>query len=382
MAHVNALAQDIGPRPAGSPAEATAREYIARTLTDNGITSIETIPFSAPDTWGYAIMIPVFLALVGNAVFKGRVGRLLSGLTSLASAYSLWRSMSSQRSPLAGFAPTAPSATQVVRIAPSDSLRNRIVILAHTDSNKHRPTFSPLLKRFLLLASTTVLLSAFFHGLAQIVRSVGSKNAAGDTYRLSLFGLVVSLLSLWADEREGYVDGANDNASAVACALGLAGHLKANPPRHTEVWVAFTGAEEVGGLGTHALLDAHGAKLADAYFLDFEMVGAGDLAYITHHSGFSFFNSYTPDARSAALAAETARKHPEFSVIGRPMTIVEEVGALRGRGYRGLCLAGVGQDGFLVNWHQYSDNASNIDPACLERAARFGLKLIETLDEK
>jgi hypothetical protein len=42
----------------------------------------------------------------------------------------------------------------------------------------------------------------------------------------------------------------------------------------------------------------------------------------------------------------------------------------------------VGQDGYLVNWHQYSDNAANIDPACLERAARFALKFMETLDEK
>jgi hypothetical protein len=327
-------------------------------------------------------MIPTFLALLGNAVFKGRVGRLLSALVSLASAYSLRRLMSAGRSPIEGFAPSAPSATQIARVAPSASPRHRLVILAHTDSNKHRLTFSPLLRHFLLLGSTTLVVSALLHGLAQLARAVGSKDAARGSYRLGILGLVVGLFSLWADEREGFVDGANDNASAVACALGLAAHLKTNPLRHTEVWLAFTGAEEVGCLGAHALLDAHGDRLRDAYFLDFEMVGAGDLAYVTQHSGFSYLNSYTPDARSAMLAAETARKHPEFGVTGRPMTILEEVGALRGRGYRGLCLVGVGQDGYLVNWHQYSDNAANIDPACLERAARFALKFMETLDEK
>jgi len=61
---------------------------------------------------------------------------------------------------------------------------------------------------------------------------------------------------------------------------------------------------------------------------------------------------------------------------------VEEVGALRGRGYRGLCLVGVGEDGFLVNWHQTSDVSANIVPATLEQAARFGLAFARTLDEK
>lgn len=47
------------------------------------------------------------------------------------------------------------------------------------------------------------------------------------------------------------------------------------PLEHTEVWLAFTGAEEVGSVGMHVLLDRCGEQLRDAYFLDFEMVGRG-----------------------------------------------------------------------------------------------------------
>jgi hypothetical protein len=62
------------------------------------------------------------------------------------------------------------------------------------------------------------------------------------------------------------------------------------------------------------------------------------------------------------------------------MVMLEEVGSLRGRGYRGICLAGVGPDGWLANWHQYSDIVENIVPAGVERVARFGLAMLQTLD--
>ncbi len=63
------------------------------------------------------------------------------------------------------------------------------------------------------------------------------------------------------------------------------------------------------------------------------------------------------------------------------MIITEEVGGLRGRGYRGICLVGVGEDGWLANWHQYSDNFNHIEPSGLERAARFALAMMRVLDE-
>ena len=79
LTHVSALARDIGPRPAGHPAEAQAREYIRRTLIDLGFDAgeIEDMPFPAPDTWGYLFAAPVVLTLAANGLGKiaGRVGK-------------------------------------------------------------------------------------------------------------------------------------------------------------------------------------------------------------------------------------------------------------------------------------------------------------------
>jgi hypothetical protein len=192
------------------------------------------------------------------------------------------------------------------------------------------------------------------------------------------FNLLLSLL----EETGGFIDGASDNASAVACLLGLGMQLQEHPLEHTEVWLAFTGAEEVGCVGMHSLLDTYGPDLQDAWFLDFEMVGVSDIAYVTRHRSASYLTAYAPDAESLALAEETASSHPDSQVTGRPMVMVEEVGCLRGRGFRGLCLVGVGKDGWLANWHRYSDNLDNIEPEGLERAARFAWAMMQTLDQR
>lgn len=382
MAHIRALADDIGPRPAGTPREAQARAYVSRVLAEIGFDQIETLPFRAPETWGWYLALPAALALAGNFALAGRRGRLLGGLLALWAAQAVWSTYRSQRSPvITALIPTGPSATQVVRVPAKIEPRAWLVYIGHVDANRHRLTFSNANKRLMRVYGTAGLLGLALNGLFQLRRAVGSRRAGGGLYNLSVVGMLSALGLLIADEQGPWVDGANDNATAVACLLGLAAHLKASPLDYVEVWFAFTGAEEVGGLGTHALLDAHGETLRDAFFLDFEMVGAGELAYVSDH-GVSYLSRYAPDPYSAMLAVETARSNPEFAdVRGQAMTIVEEVGALRGRGHRGLCVVGVGADGFLVNWHRRSDVSANIEPDKVARAARFGLAYAHTLDQ-
>ncbi len=381
MAHVCALADGVGPRPAGTPRERWAHDYVRAALVESGLDQIETLPFRAPRTWGWSLSLPAALALAGNFALAGRRGRLLGGLLSLWAARAVWQTYRAQRVPLiAALTPTGPSATQVARVPARIEPRARLVCIGHVDVNRHRLTFSNANKRLMRLYTTAGLLGLAANGLIQLWRAAGPRWAGRSLGSSSVLGLLAALGLLVADEQGSWTDGANDNATAVACLLGLAAHLKANPLDYVEVWFAFTGAGEVGALGTHALLDAHGETLRDAFFLDFEMVGAGDLAYVSSH-GVSYLSRYAPDPYSAMLAMETARSSPEFAgVRGRAVTIVEEVGALRGRGCRGLCLVGVGADGFPVNWHRSTDTSANVAPEKVAQAARFGLAYAHTLD--
>lgn len=371
---VSALAGTIGPRPAGSRADMLARQYIRHALSDMGyIDNVTEERVMTPNSWSYALLLPVGAALAGN--FLHRWLRWLGASISLGAAYSFYTTITGRKQPILAVVPKSESGTLVVKIAPKGEVKRRVVLIGHTDSNRDRFTFSGKMKRALRPLTLSVLVSLVANGAAQLF---GWKGLRG----LSTAQLALSFGMFTLDNVGQFVPGANDNASAVACLLGIGGHLSKEPLENTEVWLAFTAAEEVGLLGTHGLLDNHREELADAYFIDFEMVGSGDIAYVTDHSGFTLFGNYQPDDESLALAVETAREHPELGVRGAPVTILEEVAALHSRGFRGLCIVGVGEDGWLENWHQSSDNVANIQPKSLERAARFAWQMIKRLDAK
>ncbi len=382
LAHVRALAQEIGPRPAGSPAEAQARAYIREVLQQHGLTEVEEMPLPAWDTWGYTVGVPALLGVLSGGLGRlGRWGKLGGALLSLFGAYHLQRSGRGEKQPLRALFPKRKTANLIVRLSPRGEVRRRVVLLGHTDTNKHRPTFAQERKRWLLPSLTAEEIALTVNGVAQLAEWIRPSRTARTVRRGAQWTLALALPYILNDERWGYVDGAADNASAVACLLGLGAQLQAEPLAHTEVWLAFTAAEEVGCLGVHALLDAYGDQLAEAWFLDFEMVSTSQIVYITRHSSLSYFGSYAPDAESLAWAQETARRRPDLGLRGQEMVIVEEVGSLRGRGFRGLCLAGVGEDGWLANWHRHTDDLAHLDPQGLERAARFAWEMLQVLDE-
>ncbi|MBI5566358.1 MAG: M28 family peptidase, partial [Chloroflexi bacterium] len=300
---------------------------------------------------------------------------------SLFSATELMRTTRSQRQWLSFWHPTRPSADVLVRVPAREQMKQRVVLIGHTDTNKARMTFSKPVIRWLTMLLSAGTLVPLINGLALLSRALNGRKKARLTQRLTVLSLLSFIPLLLLDERGPYIDGANDNASAVACLLGLGAYLKQQPLKNTEVWLAFTGAEEVGSLGLHHLLDVYGEQLRDAWFIDFEMVGARDIVYILDH-GVSYLTPYGADRASLELAFETSRQYPELRVNGQAMTIVEEVGALRGRGFRGLCLAGIDREGWLVNWHQRSDTVANIEPIGLEKAARFALGMMEIVDER
>ncbi len=385
LTHVSALACDIGPRPAGHPAEAQAREYIRRILIESGFDAgeIEELPFATPDTWGWLFAGPIGLTLAANGLGKigGQMGKFIGGAWSLFSALELTRTTRTQRQRLSFLYPTRPSADVLVRIPAQEKAKRRVVLVGHTDTNKARVTFSKPVKRWLTMLLSAGTLVPAINGLALLSRALNGRKKAQLTQRLTVLSLLSFIPLLLLDERGSYIDGANDNASAVACLLGLGAYLKQQPLKHTEVWLAFTGAEEIGGLGMHHLLDVYGEQLRDAWFVDFEMVGTREIVYIVDH-GVSYLTPYGPDRAALELAFETSRQYPELRVNGQAVTIVEEVGALRSRGFRALCLAGVDAEGWLANWHQRTDTVENINPIGLEKAARFALGMMEVLDER
>ncbi len=383
MHHVCALADDIGPRPAGTPGEAAAQDYVRRQLESYGVDDVRTLRFKTPISWGFSIGAPLALAVAGSLLPFGRLARLIGAGASFYAAHQIWRTFAADRPAMARLAKQLPSSTQIAVIpAASGEARRKVVFVGHVDANKNRWSFKTPMKRFLRLGGTMLMVLPLLNGMVQLLRVVFPKHAPfRRAHRDSAIGILAMLAQTYGDEHGEWVDGANDNASAVACLLGLAQHFQANPLPNTEVWLAFTGAEESGNLGIHTLLDAYGSDLYDAYFVDFEMVGAGRLGYVTRHLSLSHVTGYTPDAESVAIAKQVDEENPVLGIEPRTLMVQEEVNVLRQRGYRAIGLYGYdARDFFPLNWHRNTDSSENIKPPTLTRAAKFAQAYAEKVD--
>ncbi len=192
--------------------------------------------------------------------------------------------------------------------------------------------------------------------------------------------VVGTLITLWKDDRVPFTPGAHDNAASVAVALEVAARLAAKPFEHTQVWLAFTGAEETDHAGLYALLRKHDPELRDAAFIGLEGLGSGELVYLTRQGVCAH---YTPDPELLALVEGVAARRPELGARAAQMTGEDEVGTLRRSGYRALCIAGRDPgSGTLPHWHRPDDTADTVSGEFLERAADLVVALLEAVDDQ
>ena len=382
MEHLRVLCEEIGPRPTGTRQEQRAAEYVRQQLWSLGIEDVEEQPFETPTSAGYGLILPLVSAAIAVPMGRlGRLGKLMGALTLLGALFNL-REFGMGKPPLhQPLAATMKSQNVIARIPPRGEKTGRVFVVAHLDTSKQRFTipqpFPPLTR--------------IFNTMAMGLGGLGALSMLGDVLRgrKAISGVqkatgVVALGMLTAtiiDESQPYVQGANDNASAVAVALELAATLRAEPLEHTEVTLLFTGSEETGLVGIEKYLEQYDPPKPNSYWIDLEMVGTGGLCYVTRH-GLNKFGEYRPTPQITALAAKTARRHPELRVQGKPMTTLDEVAPLVRQGYEAICIAGYDELGALPNWHRLSDTLEQIEPETLSRAQQYTAALIREIDQK
>lgn len=382
MTHMRVFCQQIGARPTGSAAERRAGEYVRDVLAACNLVDTRRQPFATyPSSGSAALPVTVSAALGALVAERGRFGKLLGGLALLNGALNLLRLEGGLPAAFQTLIATVESQNIIARIPPSGETKRAITIVAHLDSNKQRFLFPlpipPLTRAFHTLSTGIAALG----GISMLLDALTGTRRVNGLQKLARWATLLGTASLIIDEFQPFVEGANDNATALSVALGLAETLSAAPLANTEVILLFTGSEETGCVGIAAYLDQYAPPLTNTYFIDIEMVGTGNLCYITEH-GINQFVTYTPAPRITAQAAAVARAHPELGVTGKRMTIVEEVAILRARGYEALCVAGYGADGMLPNWHRVTDTLDNIEPDTLQRAARYIYALMQALDRQ
>jgi len=353
------------PRPTGSAQEKRAAEYVASALRGLGLEPRVDTFFAVSDMNWFPIS-------AGLAAFLGGVFGLFSptagGLVSAWAPFLLWYALTRADSPLRFLLPRVRSRNVLAVIPPRDGMKRRVVILAHLDTNRGRLAWSAGNAAGIKWGTAGTLAAyALIPVLLLLTLITRSRWPAYGAllpclYALSTVGFLLFELG------NPYSPGAVDNASSVAVALGLAEELARQPLEHTEVWLRFTGAEEVDHRGAKELLRRH-PEVSGAYFLVLEGVGAGELTLVTKE-GVLF--PYRPDPELLKLVGTVARAHPELGIVEAPLTVVCETQTLRRLGRKALTLAGRDPGtGTLPYWHSPDDTPDHISPKKLGATLEF-----------
>ncbi|HEV7704645.1 MAG TPA: M28 family peptidase [Gemmatimonadaceae bacterium] len=237
--HLAAIA--AAPRPAGSAAEATAREYCAATLRAAGFEVRQReFEYSAfPGKWGtplFGIGMAALMLVAAREGALGSGGRALAILVAGAVVLSACGRWLGRRGVLElPFARARTSNLEATRGAPT------LWIVAHLDS-KSQPI--PIVVRALAIIASLIFLGvAMGVAVAQVVVPM----PPFVWYALATIELFVAL-PVMASVVGAHSAGALDNASGVATVLRAAELL----PRDVAIGVMITGGEELGLVGARA----------------------------------------------------------------------------------------------------------------------------------
>ncbi len=381
--HVKVFCAEIGPRGPTTEAEARAAAYAATKLEEMGARQVSVETFrSVPSLW-WALEIALGLALASTGLYYWTGGKLWGWavLLCLATLYIMVAEMSFWKLSLSNFLPKRVSQNVHGRVPPKKEVRKKLVAIGHLDTNRTPILFHPRLvghlSRLLMLGVACVVLkaAAFFSGAAT------GFHGAALAVSLALDVPIVAMLAamLHGDLFSPFTEGANDNATAAAVVLSLAELLVRDPLEQTEFWALCTGCEEAALTGMRAFLDKHGDELEDAYFVNLECLGVGQLRYITYEG---MLKKYYSNAGLVRAAADTATAVGDEGILAMPLkTGYTETAVVARKGLRGITLMAFPEGSEEIPyWHQPTDRIENIDPQNLTDAVRYLAALARELD--
>ena len=377
---VTYLVDGIGARGSGTSEEAQAAEYV-RSVLDGLNIAYEEQPFrSAASAWR------PFAVMLGLAVFATLLAPLFSPASSLLAAFllalSLWltiRESLLQDTILRRLLPQVDSRSVIGRLLPEGDAQQHIVLVAHLDTHR-TPYFHRSRKRqrwfgfMIITAEAGTIINILLYLALSLSGQMWLWYAS---LPFALLHLLMALVCA-AVERTPFSPGANDNAAAVGTALQVARELREQPLAHTDLWILFSGCEEVGAYGMREFLKEYSPALHGAQFIDLEMVGQGIPGVVIKEGMFRRIN-YDPWLIEEACAAAESVWQPAFR---KEAHAYGESVVTQRAGYPSVTLNTVlAETGKTAVWHRMDDDLDAISPQTIENVVSWVLALLRGLDE-
>lgn len=377
--HARYLVEEIGARGSGTPQERRAAGYVKALLEASGI-ACEEQRFRSPASAWRPFAAGFALAALA-AIFAPLFLPFSALLAALALLLSLWlnvREALLKDTILRRLLPQVESQNVIGRMRAAQAAKQTVVLVAHLDS--HRTPYFHRSRRRQRWFSALLIIAEI--GVFLNIALVLALAATGDL-RLWLFSLPFALLHLALALNAATVDhtpfspGANDNAAAVGVALAVSAALHREPLAGTDLWLLFSGCEEVGAYGMREFLNVYGPALGDARFIDLEMVGQGVPGVVIKEGLFRRVNY---DGRLIEAAAAAARAVWQEPMLKEANAYGESVVTQRA-GFPSVTLNSVlPQTGKTAVWHRMDDDMSALSPHTMARVETWVLALLRRLD--
>ncbi len=375
----------VGPRWAGSPAEAMAAERIRAELAEfcdeARVDAFRAHP-RFPET-DAQILLVFYLASVVVFPFSRW------GAFAIAAALLAWSVLDNilmvrLLDPILCPAGVVTNVIGVIR--PSGEVRQRVIFSGHHDS----PNFYPIWDRAHYRGWTRTVKGGFLltclYTLFTFLAALAPRLAGGRFHWWWAYGLVVLVVSpfLFRLSRllvpQGPCLGANDNLSAVACAVAAGRAAAARRPRHTEVWVVSFGAEERGMKGSLAFGRRFRALPEPTYIVNMDLVGKGDEIVAVDKEPSTLVTSSPEVVDLIRAGARRAGKEIRPFVMRAGFT---DSSALVRKGMKAASILVLdGRDEWPPLWHVEEDRPENLDESTLRDVTSILGGVLEELEAR
>ncbi len=375
MDHVEVLAERIGPRAPTSENERKAAEYVRSYLREKGL-GVQIDEFRSPSTFSWYYAVPSSIILVSFLIFSFH--QLLGLLVSILGAFFFMMEINSIET-ISRIYPKGKSQNVIGKIKPKSPMKRRVIIVAHHDTSKPSISFHPRLVKHFRASIVLLIFSMLFIPIlfAFALLSPFDYLAYYISVPFSIYLLMSILVLVHREVVYEPVKGANDNASGVGVLLALAESISNSPLEKTEIWLLYTGCEEVGMIGMIRFIKKYGKELKDAFIINIDNVGKGLIRFTTKEGLVKAFKCSEP---LIELARHTASKNDivvkEFVSKAYPTNALPCLV----RGYQVISILGTDESGSIHNWHWRTDTIENLDEKTMEDAYHLVYEMVKSLD--
>jgi|YelNatPaOPRAMG01_1025707.scaffolds.fasta_scaffold01696_16 hypothetical protein len=281
------------------------------------------------------------------------------------------------------------SANVIGVIKPEGEIKRRFIVSGHHDSafnmtllHRQFVWLTPILEFFTTISMIgMIVLSIYAIAKGKLFYPVIYTKAWAWTVLIGFFGAITSQIMRKGLVSDIPVEGANDNLSGVAVAIGFADYLSKNKPLNTEVLCISFGAEEPNTKGSQAFVKRHLDELRSVptYVLNFDMVGEDgtlrvvkkELEVRSTHSK-DFVNFVYKSAQTADI-----RIKPAILPFGNT-----DATPFSRKGFQATSIVRLDSTGLPGHWHTPEDTIKNIKEESLLECVKLSKVVLEALEKQ